>query len=386
MSPELTAMDTDHRLDRLRTEFDSEGVDALLVTRPINIRWLCGFTGSNGRLLVTRDTARLVTDARYTEQAAAELLAAEVAVELDIVAGDGGQAVSDFLKVNRPTGIEARHATVSEHRSWQEQSSQLVATEGLVEKLRQLKDDGEIARLRRASEIADVAFATTVPFLVERPTERRFGAELDHQMRLAGADDLSFESIVGSGPNGAKPHARPTDRVIEPTDLVVLDFGAKVDGYGSDMTRTVLAGGAQGTEPSKRQADLYDAVAAAQRAGVAVVADGVAEVEVDAACRQVLADRGLAEAFTHGTGHGIGLEIHEQPILSTRSVGILRAGLVVTVEPGAYLPGFGGVRVEDSVVVTGSGCEPITHSPKGLVPEFTASTTERTPPNGDDHE
>lgn len=385
MSSELPAMKTSGRLDRLHAQFDHEGIDALLVTRPINIRWLCGFTGSNGRLLVTGDTARLITDARYTEQAAAELDAAEVAVELDIVAGDAGQAVAGFLAVNRPTGIEAGHVAVSDYRTWQEHSGQLVPTEAVIEKLRQLKDEGEIARLRRASEIADAAFEATVPFLAEGPTERRFGTELDHQMRLAGADDVSFESIVGSGPNGARPHARPSERVIELNDLVVLDFGAKVDGYGSDMTRTVLAGGLAGAEPTERQADLYDAVAAAQRAGVEVVADGVPEVEVDAACRQVLADRGLAEAFTHGTGHGIGLEIHEQPILSTRSVGILRAGLVVTVEPGAYLPGFGGVRVEDSVVVTGSGCEPITHSPKGLVPEFTASTTERTPPHGDDH-
>ncbi len=195
-------------------------------------------------------------------------------------------------------------------------------------------------------------------------SERDFAAQLDHKMLSLGSEGLSFDTIVASGPNSAKPHHQPTDRLFVAGDLVIIDFGAKIDGYGSDMTRTYVVG----RQATAEQRDLYDAVAAAQAAGVHVVKAGVPLADVDSACRSLLADRGYGDAFVHGTGHSLGLEIHEQPMLSSRSVGILRAGLMVTVEPGAYLPGFGGVRVEDSVLVTDEGCEPITHAPKGLMP------------------
>jgi Xaa-Pro aminopeptidase len=234
-----------------------------------------------------------------------------------------------------------------------------VATEGLVEELRAVKDDGEISRIEAAAAIADRALAETRPALADRPTEREFQIELDHRMRLLGANDVSFETIVGSGPNGAKPHARPTSRRIEEGDLVVLDFGALLDGYHSDISRTVAVG-----EPSPTQARMIEVVLAAQAAGVAAVAPGVAASGVDDASRSVIAEAGWADAFLHGTGHGVGLDIHEDPRVNATSAATLRPGHVVTVEPGVYLPEHGGVRIEDTLVVTASGHRCLTNAPK----------------------
>lgn len=358
------------RLQLLRDCLGSLGVDAYLVTGARNLRWLTGFSGSNGLALVDHDRVVFVTDSRYRIQVGIETEAAGVGVDLQIT-NDPVQALGAATRGRGRIAFEADDVTVARLEVLSTGiPAELVPTSGVIERLRQDKDPFEIELLTRAAHIADDAFTQIWqllgPELPEGLTERRVAAELDHAMRIGGADAPSFDTIVASGPNGAKPHARPGDRVIRSGDLVVLDFGARLAGYGSDMTRTVVAG----ASPTERQLELYDAVLTAQQAGVAAVADDVPELTVDRACRDVLAARGLAEAFTHGTGHGIGLEIHEPPILSMRSVGILRTGLVITVEPGIYLPEFGGVRVEDSVVVTAAGCTPITHSPKGLVPIF----------------
>ncbi len=358
------------RLHRLRERLEPLGADAFLVTSAPNLRWLTGFSGSNGLALVDHERVVFVTDARYRIQAALETGAAGVEVELHVT-DDPVAALASVLRGRARTAFEADDVTVTRLDVLVKGiDAALVPTSGVIERLRQDKDSVEVDLLKRAAHIADDAFTQIWdllgPALAEGLTERRVAAELDHAMRVGGADAPSFDTIVASGPNGAKPHARPGDRVIQSGDLVVLDFGARLSGYGSDMTRTVVAG----ASPTERQLELYEAVLTAQQAGVAAVADGVPELTVDRACREVLGARGLGEAFTHGTGHGIGLEIHEPPILSMRSVGILRSGLVITVEPGIYLPEFGGIRVEDSVVVTAAGCTPITHSPKGLVPTF----------------
>ncbi|MDA3038578.1 MAG: Xaa-Pro peptidase family protein [Actinomycetota bacterium] len=358
------------RVGRLRQLLGTLGADAFLVASAHNLRYLTGFSGSNGLALIDESRIVLVTDARYRIQAGLETEAAGSRVELHIT-NDPGAVLSTAGRGLARIAFEAEHVTVARREVFAEGiAGELVPTVDVVERLRQDKDPHEIELLSTAAGIADDAFTAIWDLLGEKLpnglTERRVAAELDHMMRLGGADAPSFDTIVASGPNGAKPHARPGDRVIQKGDLVVLDFGARVDGYGSDMTRTVSAGAC----PSDRQLELYDAVLTAQRAGVATVADGVPELAVDRACRNLLTDRGLGEAFSHGTGHGIGLQIHESPILSTRSVGILRSGLVITVEPGIYLPDIGGIRVEDSVVVSSSGCTPITHSPKGLVPAF----------------
>ena len=369
MSTGETVMETGPRVARLREAMAGHDpvLPALWVTKPVNVRWLTGFSGSNGQLLVTAETVTLVTDARYSEQAPQEFAAHNADVVLEVTATDVGARLNGARGSAPSVGFESNHLTVKaldQAHEWFPDVT-LVATDLLIDQLRQIKDSAEVARLASASGIADAALALVMAEIVPGVTERHVQMRLESAMAELGSERPSFESIVAAGANAAKPHARPSNTLLKEGDLLVLDFGATVDGYGSDMTRTVCVGG----NPSAEQSEWYDAVAEAQAAGVATVVAGAEELSVDAACRSVLADRGIADLFTHGTGHGLGLEIHEQPILSTRSTGTLKAQQVVTVEPGVYRPGLGGVRVEDSVVVTDTGCTPITLFPKGLVPQ-----------------
>lgn len=357
----LAPMDVASRADRLRDELAGHGCDALLVSHLVNVRWLSGFTGSNG-LLVVGDELVLITDGRYGDQAADQARAAGVDLRVEVTTSDVPGAVRAAVGGAARFGLEAARISWADQRRFADALAgiELVPTTEVVEAARQVKDAGEIARLEAAAGICDRALARVSPMLLEGPSEAAFALELDTEMRRLGADQPSFDTIVASGPNGARPHHRPGPRRIEPGDLVVIDVGARLDGYGSDMTRTVVVGRALEGE----QATWWDAVHDAQAAGVAAVSPGTPIRDVDAACRRSLDERGLGDAFVHGTGHGIGLEIHEDPFINTRSVGILRPGLVITVEPGVYLPGRGGVRIEDSVVVTGDGCRPLTRTPK----------------------
>ncbi len=362
----LPPMDVAGRADRVRAVFDEPGIDALLVTDLSNVRYLTGFTGSAGRLLVTPERMLLVTDGRYAVQAPDQIadhgVAAEVAVRTtpgpqDEVLAPAAGPVRLGLEAASVTWADQRRAT---RPPW---TAELVPTEGLVEGPRQVKDAGEIARLARASAIADAALAAIAPRLLDRRTETEVGLALDTEMRRLGAAGVSFETIVASGPNGARPHHRPGDRTIVEGDLVVIDFGALVDGYHSDMTRTFMVG-----EPSETQQRMYDVVMAAQAAGVAAVRAGVEASEIDRTCRDLIAEAGWGDAFGHGTGHGVGLVIHEDPRVSKASTAMLSAGHVVTVEPGVYLPDHGGVRIEDTVVVTDEGCSTLTLAPKDPSP------------------
>jgi Xaa-Pro aminopeptidase len=348
------------RIDRLRGLLPDAGCDALLVTHLTNIRYLTGFTGSAALLLVRADRAVFVTDGRYGDQAAEQL--AGLPVEIQVTNTEQRATLGAAAAGVGSLGLEADSVSWAHQRRYADEwfaGMPLVATEGLVEELRVVKDAGEVARIEAAASIADEALALVRPRLAERPTEREFGLELDAAMRHLGADDLSFETICASGPNGARPHARPGPRTVTEGDLVVLDFGALVDGYHSDMTRTVMVG-----EPSATQRRMLEVVAAAQEAGVQAVRAGVACREVDAVCRAVITEAGWGDAFLHGTGHGVGLDIHEAPRLARTSDAVLAEGQVVTVEPGVYLPEHGGVRVEDTVLVTAEGCQRLTHSPK----------------------
>jgi Xaa-Pro aminopeptidase len=357
-------MDVAGRADRLRTAMDAAGVPALLVTSLTSIRYLTGFTGSAALVLVTPAGLTFVTDGRYGQQAEAQLGAAGVAADVQVTSLGQRDAVVGALAASgvEQVGLEADAVTWAAQRTYDGAwfpELKVVPTTGLVAGLRLTKDDGELARLEAAASIADAALAQVRHLLADGPTEVEFGLELDGAMRRLGADDVSFETIVASGPNGALPHHRPSRRVVRDGDLVVLDFGALVDGYHSDMTRTLAVG-----ELSEVQQRMWDVVHDAQAAGVAAVAAGVEARDVDAACREVIAAAGWEEAFLHGTGHGVGLDIHEDPRVAKTSTATLVDRCVVTVEPGVYLPEHGGVRIEDTVVVTPGGCRPITLTPK----------------------
>jgi Xaa-Pro aminopeptidase len=357
-------MDVAGRADRLRRRLAEAGCDALLVTNPVNLRYLTGFTGSAGMALVTGDELVLVSDGRYGEQATHQLSEAGVHARIAITGTDQRQVLADAVLAAGVDhlGLEADHVSWSHQRRYADEwfaGTDLVATTGLVEGLRIVKDDGEVARVEAAAAIADAALERVRHRLAEGPTEAELGLELDTEMRRQGASRPSFETIVASGPNGARPHARPSSRRIVAGDLVVLDFGAVVDGYCSDMTRTVMVG-----PPSAVQQRMWDVVREAQQAGVDAVAPGVSVADVDAACRSVITDAGWGDAFLHATGHGVGLDIHEAPRVAATADATLAPGHVVTVEPGVYLPEHGGVRMEDTLLVTNDGRRPLTRTPK----------------------
>jgi Xaa-Pro aminopeptidase len=356
-------MDFEGRLRRLRQRLERERWDAIAVTHLTNIRYLTGFTGSAATVLVTTDRVVITTDGRYATQ-----MAEQVGHPHELVVGTVAEQRAAIAKA--ATG---RVAVEAAHTSWARQRelanewlhAELVPTTEFVEELRAIKDDGEVAAIESAAAVADQALEKVKLLLADGPgiTEREFALELDFQIRRLGATGNSFETIVASGPNGAKPHARPSDRRIEAGELVVLDFGALVEGYCSDMTRTVCVGEPATSELTR----MVEVVAEAQRAGVAAVRADVEAKAVDAACREVIGKAGWGDAFVHSTGHGVGLDIHEHPLLGETSTATLAAGYVVTVEPGVYIPGLGGVRIEDTVVVTQDGCRPLTNSTKELV-------------------
>jgi Xaa-Pro aminopeptidase len=358
----LPAMDVAGRIDRLRERFADAGIDAIVVTNLRNVRYLTGFTGSAGHVVVTADDAVLVTDERYGTQAPEQLATSGAPARAEITTTGQKDVTAAVAGAAGRIGLEAASITWGQQRTFASDwfpAAQLVPTDLLVESLRLVKDDGEVARIQAAAAIADAALGAIRRRLLDGPTEAEFGLELDTEMRRRGASERSFETIIASGPNGAKPHARPGDRHVQPGDLVVIDFGATIDGYRSDMTRTVMVG-----EPSAEQQRLLEVVTAAQAAGVAAVTAGVAAKAVDAACREVIDTAGWGDRFVHGTGHGVGLDIHEAPWVNGRSAATLAAGHVVTVEPGVYLPEVGGVRVEDTVFVTDDGNRPLTRAPK----------------------
>lgn len=361
---ELPPMDVAARADRLRGLLEGAGCDALVVSELTNVRYLTGFTGSAAVVLVTSDELVFVTDGRYLTQSHDQISAAGVEARIEIVAADPEGVIADAASAGgvRRLGLESGSVSWAQQRRWAAElftSGELVPTVSLVEELRLVKDPGEAARIRSACAIADAALAQVRPRLAEHPTEVEFAMKLDATMRRLGAEDVSFDTIVASGPNGARPHHRPSGRRIIEGDLVVIDFGALVDGYHSDMTRTVAVG-----QLDDQRQRMLDVVLESQAAGVAAVGAGITAAAVDQVCRDVIEGAGWGDAFVHSTGHGVGLDIHEEPRVSGRSAATLVAGHVVTVEPGVYLPGLGGVRIEDTVLVTEDGCDRLTLTPK----------------------
>jgi Xaa-Pro aminopeptidase len=322
---------------------------------------LTGFSGSAGVVLITADACILVVDGRYGIQAPHELAMSRSTAEVAMAASSFTPVVVERLGHLARVGVEAEYLPWSEAMGWVEafEASEIVATRGLVERVRSVKAKAEVERIQAAAAIADAALAEVRPLLSEEPTEVDFARRLDAEMLARGASAPSFETIVASGPNSALPHSRPTGRRIREGDVVVVDFGAVVDGYCSDMTRTFSIGA-----PSSEVARQYELVALAQSAGVAAVRPGVSAKSVDTACRAVIEKAGYGEQFVHATGHGVGLDIHEAPRVASTSDATLAVGQVLTVEPGVYVEGSAGVRIEDTLVVTERGGEPLTLTPK----------------------
>jgi Xaa-Pro aminopeptidase len=350
------------RSDRLVSALPDAGIDVQLVTNLANVRYLTGYSGSNGLALVGPETRTFITDFRYVEQAAEQV---ERSFERRLAPQDLLDAVADFLP-DGPVrlGFEEAHVSVRTHnrlRGLLEERVSLVGTEGLVERLRAVKDADEVAAIRAACRLADAALEQMLADGLIGRTERQVALALETAMRELGATRPSFDTIIAAGPHGALPHAEPRDVVIEPDQLVVIDWGAELDGYCSDCTRTVATG-----PVSEHAQEIYALVRAAQLAGLEGVAAGHHGREVDAVARRVIDNAGHGEHYGHGLGHGVGIEVHEAPRLSQRSDDTLVAGNVVSVEPGVYLPGDLGVRIEDLVVVTEGGCDILTGLPKDL--------------------
>ena len=355
------------------------GVDALVVTSLPNVLYLTNFTGSSGIVVVEAERLRFVTDFRYVSALAASRGAPHECPDLDVVVVDGSYDATLASVIasaaGRRVGFEAAHLTVARHQ-WltstlaasSKEAVELVSTEGIVERARVRKDEYEIATMREAARrLSEVARAVVAGIRRGR-TERETAAAIDRQLREAGFDKPAFDTIVASGPNAALPHARPTERTITEGDLVVLDFGGVYDSYCVDLTRTVAVGRA-----GPRVREVYDAVRAAHDNAIAAVAPGRSRFDIDAAARDTLAASGLGDAFGHGTGHGLGIEVHEEPRVSRRRPDVdadhesVAPGMIFTIEPGAYLPGWGGVRIEDDVLVTETGVDVLTDVATGLV-------------------
>ena len=366
----LPALTVQGRLARLRERLDGLDVDAAVFASAANVRWLTGFTGSNATLVLkTSDETALLTDSRYGEQARAQLGEAGCAQVEVVVARDIAVAASEWLGCAMRVGLEDS-VSWAHQRSWCQaladvsaaagvEGAQLVALTGVVEELRTVKDDAELARIEAAAIVADEALRHCLHLLRPGVSEVSVQRALEDAVRSAGADGPAYPTIVASGPNSALPHAQPTPRRMEEGDLVIIDLGAAVDGYRSDMTRTFVLG-----DPTPQLERLLDAVTRSQAAGISLLRPGVAAQDVDNACRSVLEDAGLGEALLHGTGHGIGLEVHERPAISAGVQAVLECQTVLTVEPGVYVAGLGGVRFEDLLVVIDGGSRSLTTFPK----------------------
>lgn len=354
-------MNMESRVAHLRALLAEKRLDAVLVTKEVNLRYFSGFRGDSSVLVVTADHLALVTDSRYTEQAAAE------APAFEIVEQKGGlyQKAAELLKAYgvQTAGFEGNVLTYSQYMRMKELSAGISFETALnLDVLRQVKDAEEIACIRRACEIADAAFAHIVAYIRPGMTELAVAAEMEDYMRRAGSEHPAFQTILASGVRGSLPHGTATDKEIAAGELVTMDFGAVYRGYHSDITRTICVGHADDLQRQR-----YGAVLAAQKKALAEIRPGIAGRDVDRIARDVLRTHGVEQYFGHGLGHSLGLEIHEEPRLSKFGAEMLRENMLVTDEPGVYIPDWGGIRIEDTVLVTAAGGAPLTHAPKEFI-------------------
>ena len=352
------------RQQNLRDHLATTQFDALLVSHLPNIRYLCGFTGSSGLLLVEESGSVFFTDVRYDTQAHAEVKGAKVVIARQAVLSAAADRIA-ALRGKQVIAIEADHVTVSDRKRLNNllpTHLRLKNASSLVERARMVKDEDELAVIRSAVNLGAKLFDRALEVMRPGVKESDVAAEMEYAARRAGAEEMSFSTIIASGERSALPHGRASDKPIKPGGFAVCDFGVILDGYCSDQTRTVWVGNV-----SEDARVVYEAVLEAQLAAIAAVGPGVSVGEVDGAARKVLRKRGLGRYFTHSTGHGVGLEIHEAPRLAAGQKAVLQPGMVITIEPGVYFPGKWGVRIEDMVTVTARGCDVLTPTRKDFL-------------------
>lgn len=349
------------KLERLREALEETGIDAILITNEFSRRYMTGFTGTAGVAIVSKKDAVFITDFRYTEQAASQVKDFRIVQHTATLMEEVANQVRN-MEI-KSLGFEKDHVTYASYELYKHVlQADLVPVSGLVEKIRLKKTEEEITIIKAACRIADEAFEHIVTYIKPGMTELDVSNELEFFMRKLGASSSSFDTIVASGVRSALPHGVATDKVIEIGDFVTLDFGAVYNGYISDTTRTLAVG-----EPSEKLKEMYQVVLDAQLLALEKVKPGMTGKEADAIARDYIASKGYGEAFGHSLGHGIGLEVHEGPGLSSRSEIVLEPGMIITIEPGIYLPNIGGVRIEDDALVTENGLEKLTHSTKELL-------------------
>lgn len=345
----------------LREALKENALDAILVSNSYNRRYITGFTGSSGVAVISANDAVFITDFRYTEQAAEQVKGFRIVKhERTIIE----EVAAQVQEMNIQTlGFEKDDVTFGMYELYNEKvQAELKPVSGIIEKLRMIKSAEEIETLKDAAKIADDAFAHICTFIKPGVSELEVSNELEMFMRKQGATSSSFDIIVASGERGALPHGVASAKIIQSGELVTLDFGALYNGYISDITRTVAVG-----EPSEQMREIYEITRAAQQKALEEIKPGMTGIEADAIARDYIKSKGYGEAFGHSTGHGIGLEVHEGPALSFRSETVLVPNMAVTVEPGIYVPGVGGVRIEDDIIITEEGNVRLTHSPKELI-------------------
>ncbi len=353
---------TDARIEGLRARMNENELDALIVTSLANIRYLTGFSGSHALAVLTAKRAYFISDSRYTLQSAREVR------KFRRIIGSLGlmedAAAAKTLRGCRAAGFESDSLTYAQYRSLRRLFPRIMfrPTSGMVESLALVKDAREVACIEEAAAISDGVFHDVLKFIRPGVTELEIAAEISWLNRRRGAESDAFDVIVASGPRGALPHARPTARKIRKGEFVLLDFGSTVRGYSSDLTRTVALGGAP-----RRLREAYQAVLEANESATASARGGMTARGLDAVARGCIRRRGFARYFIHSLGHGLGLRVHERPRVSALSPEVLRPGSVITIEPGIYIPGSGGVRIEDDVLLGGTGCRVLTRSPRELI-------------------
>ena len=355
-------MSFENRINNIKQEIAKQKIDGIYITNLTNVRYLTGFTGSAGSVLILEKKQHFFTDGRYIEQSKEQVRNCKI----HIVGSAHIQAIqkNNFLKDNIKIGFESEYVSVHMYQNFSKLFPNVnwMATNGIVETIAAVKDQLEIESLKTAIEITDTVFTQIIPELKEGAIEKEISAKISYLFKMNGADGDSYESIIGSGRLGALPHARPSDKKFEKGDFVVMDFGALYNGYHADMTRTIVIG-----EASEKHKEIYNIVLDSQLAGINAAKEGITGAALDAVCRKVIDEAGYGSKFIHSTGHGIGLEVHTYPRISSFNNKPLLENYVVTIEPGIYIAGWGGVRIEDDCLIRKNDCLPLNKSTKEML-------------------